>query len=193
MTIWTLDHSIAGFRPMTLDESNSSWDQWRELSSLHSLSGAWRAPKIRFFKPGESGAVDEQPSDRSDSDTPWFTGGLACVLSSRAAEHLRSPLLNYGELLPVRCDEGEFVIYHCMNQLDDALDVRHSEGGRARDGRLLSLRKPVFYSNAVRGQDIFRIPTPSPYTIFVSDRIAELVRRGGLRGQHLVAAWTDLG
>lgn len=117
--------------------------------------------------------------------------GLVWGLSRRAAGRLGEVLLPYGEFLPVDCDEGEFVVYHCMNQLDGALDVDRSEGGRSRDGRLLSLKKPVFRPEVVRGQDVFRVPAPNPYSIFVSDAVVELANRSDLHGLQFSPTWQD--
>lgn len=176
---------------MTSDDKD--WVSWRSLSQVLSLKNLWIAPKVRFFRQGEGGLSDESSGNLMDSDRPWLSGTLACVLSSRMADRLSKVLLRYGEFLPADCHEGEFVVYHCMNQLDNALDIDLSKGGRSRDGRLLSLKKPVFCPEVVRGQDVFTIPAPNPYTIFVSDQFVQMVNSSGLVGMNFVPLWSDEG
>lgn len=190
MTVWEFGHSVDGFRAMTLAEPYQDWDYWRSLSSRVSLRDNWTEPKLRFLKPRESGFADEQADWSIDTDAPWMPG-LALGLSRRAADRLGEVLLCYGEFLPVDCDEGEFVIYHCMNQLDGALDGDRSEGSRSRDGRLLSLKKPAFRPAVVRGQDVFTVPAPNPYTLFVSDRFVQLANASGLVGMNFVPVWGE--
>ena len=191
MIIWQFERSVEPFRSMTVGKRNRQWEGWRQLSARESLQDVWVRPRVRFFEPGESGVVNEHELTRTDTDTPLLVPGLACVLSRRAADRMGELLLRYGELLPVDCDEGEFVIYHCMNQLDGALDMEHSEGGRARDGRLLSLKKPAFQPEAVRGQDVFTVVKPNPYTLFGSDRFVQLANASGLVGMRFVAVWRE--
>ena len=168
---------------------DQDWDSWRGLSEITPVKKSWNAPRIRFLRPGEAQFTDERYEDRTDSDRPWLSGTLACMLSHRAADQLGEVLLPYGEFLPVDCNEGEFVIYHCMNQLDSALDVDRSEGGRSRDGRLLSLKKPVFRRAIVHRQDVFRVPAPNPYTIFVSDAVVAFANESDLRGLRFNPVW----
>lgn len=191
MIICEFEPVVEGFRPMTLGDRDADWTDWRSLSKRRALINSWIAPTVRFLKHGEVDFSNESTADRTDSDRPWLSGTLACILSRRAANRLGDLLLRYGELLPVNCDEGEYVVYHCMNQLDDALDADRSDGSRSRDGRLLSLKRAAFRPTVVRQQDIFTIPSPNPYTIFVSDALTEFANRSELQGLRFCPVWTD--
>lgn len=189
MAIFQFQHSIEGFEPLTVVDP-SDWEGWRMLEAVAPIGEAWIPPTVRFFEPGEAGFAS-RGSQRTDTDTPWLNGTLACVISHRFAGRLSDILLRYGKFLPLKSAEGNFYIYHCLNQLDNALDLERSEGSRAGDGRMLSLKKPVFRPEAVRSQDIFRVAKPSPYTLFVSDRFVERANASGLVGLNFVPVWAE--
>jgi hypothetical protein len=117
--------------------------------------------------------------------------GVVLFLSRRAADRLAPQLLKNGEYLPVESADGEFVVYHCMNELEHALDVEKSEFRRAPDGRHLSLKRPVFRADEIRGHAAFRISGRDCLTIYVSGEFVESVDSSGLRGFHLEKVWAD--
>src|SRR5687768_12511946 len=131
------------FPPMTFEEDKQDWTYWHLLKETTSPAEGWKPPRLRFFRPGESGVADDQKLTRADTDCP-LVPGLALALSCRAYEHLKDFLGINGEPLPVNCSSGDYIIYHCRRQLD-ALDVERATGSRSYDGRLLSVKTYAFH------------------------------------------------
>jgi hypothetical protein len=122
------------------------------------------------------------------SDFPWLVGGLL-ILRRSAAEELGGLLGDYGELLPVECDEETLWVLNVTRQVP-ALDVERSAVRLlGEDGRPLWVDSFAFHPEVVDDLPIFKLRDMLRTTTFVGDRFVELVRSLGLHGLDFRLLW----
>jgi hypothetical protein len=188
VTYHELSHQCEGFVEL-VEVKRERYEEFEERQSLlletQSVRAQWRHPPVAFSKYDWLGKRISRRSDPAtfESDAPGHTLGLA--LSGRAADALRNLWERYGELLPVPSEDGEFHMFHCMNEID-AIDNVNCEfnGG--------TIKKYAMKLDVVHGQHIFRVSQPYKYsTIFVSDLVISRINGAGLRGFKFEPLWSE--
>ncbi|WP_394828803.1 imm11 family protein [Pendulispora albinea] len=123
------------------------------------------------------------------SDFPSCSGGDMMILSQNAKEVLGSYLAQYGELLPLACNDGEFWTLN-VTTFVDALDEEATQAVRASDsGRILLIRKHAFNSAALRDAGLFKLPQTPRGLIYATESFAQELRRHSLLGLELEPIW----
>lgn len=122
-----------------------------------------------------------------ESDTPWL-GAHALIFRAKAARALDTMLRQYGELLPVECNEADMAIYN-VTRVIAALDEQASSVVRFADGRLMMIQRYAFRAEVVRDVDVFKIPNLRVSPTYVSHRFVEFWRSSGLTGLEFKRLW----
>lgn len=122
----------------------------------------------------------DQSQDMKESDFPWL-GSWALVMRKNAVDALQNILEENGEILPLNTDDG--VELSVLNaQVVDALDEAKSSIMRLpTTNKILLIKKPVFFEDAIKGLDLFRLPHRASST-YVSERFVKKVKDAKLRG-----------
>lgn len=111
------------------------------------------------------------------------------VLNRKAKDKIGAFLEQYGELLPLACDDGEFWTLNVTCMID-ALDESKSSVMRSKDpGRLLMIHKFTFRPEALENAVIFRLPQYARGSIFVTTPFVELIKSSGLTGLVFKQIW----
>jgi hypothetical protein len=100
-------------------------------------------------------------------------------------------LEEYGEFLPLKCDEGKFWTFHVTHFLD-ALDESASEVLRASDepDYILMILKHVFRPEKLTGAWMFKLPqSEGRGRFYVTDPFVNLIRASGLTGLGFKRVW----
>jgi hypothetical protein len=151
----------------------------------------WQAPRLApIWQPRE--VVNSLP--RQVNDYPCL--GLSVpTFSQRAVDALRDLLEPNGEILPLRCDTGQYYAYNVTTVADvlnrEASDIEwHSVYQRDKSEPVVArdIRRYEFHPDLLMDLAIFRIP--EGFTkYFVTERFAERIREHGLRGFNLRKVW----
>ncbi len=117
-------------------------------------------------------------------------GGLGDLAMSKKAKETIGPFLKqYGELLPLACDDGEFWTLN-VTCIIDALDETKSVLHRSKqDGSILIIAKYAFRPEALENAVIFRIPQYARGSIFVTTPFVELIKSTDLTGIVFKQIW----
>lgn len=110
------------------------------------------------------------------------------VFSQRAFGALKDVLATVGELLPLDCEEGE---YMCLNvtRVIPALDLDRAVVKHFPDSqRILRIVEYAFLEDPLRGETIFKIPEMRA-EIFATDQFEERIRSADLVGFALRPVW----
>ena len=162
-------------------EDNLEW-----LWALHGNQqlAAWHPPRVDFLRARENGFPLEY------SDFPWLTGGVL-ILRARALQVLGPTLGDYGEVLPLVCDEPVSLLN--VTTLIDALDNEASRVACFDDGSILEVEKYVFRPEAIGEAQLFRLPADvlrqSP--IYLQEPLVRRIGESGLSGVAFDLVWMD--
>jgi hypothetical protein len=174
-----------------VNEEEGDFSKWDHLASPELVAERWIPPRLRFYEPGETGIRgDGRKRPRSTAtDMPYVYGHGLLVVSGRLAEQCGSVLREFGELLPVDCQQGKFFAYHCTNVVD-CLDEERSRLSRSRtDGRILNVYDPVFRAELLTPRIVFRVAVGNPEVIFCDDEIHGLLTAAPLEGVTADPVW----
>ena len=122
------------------------------------------------------------------SDAPWY-GSNAMVFRLRTAEILVPLLVQYGELLPLQCDEADLVIYNVTNALD-ALDEKRSAIERFESGDIMEVMRYVFCPRVIGASQIFKLSNMRSSATFVGQAFVDLWNSSGLHGLVFDRVWS---
>jgi hypothetical protein len=142
-------------------------------------ASVWRPAAIKFID-----ADDEIPSRPCDISGPL--GEM--VLNAKARQVLEPYLAGYGELLPLKCNEGRYWAFN-VTRLIDALDLHASDVVWGETGNILMINKHVFRPEALDGVLLFKIPQIRRGAIFFTDPFVQLIEGSGLTGLAFKRAW----
>ena len=108
-----------------------------------------------------------------------IAGVFAC---NQKAWDILAPLIKDSvQLLPLRCDQGNFNILKVINIID-CLDYSKANLFRFQEtGRVLGIRKYAFKEQLIRNQHFFAIPEQK-FGILVSQTFKDLVEKNQLEG-----------
>jgi len=124
-------------------------------------------------------------------DFPTGSGGTYLIMSQSAKERIGSHLNRYGEFLPLKCDEGQFWLFHVTHFLD-ALDENASDVLRSSEEPqvVLMIHKHVFRPERLTADWMFKLPQSrgrGPF--YVTDPFVNLIRTSGLTGLKFKRVW----
>jgi hypothetical protein len=145
-----------------------------------SVRSSWRPIPVRLIREDEGKAL-------VISDSPWLGYG-PLIFRPSVVKALGLLLQEYGELLPLMCQETDLVIYN-PTLVIDALDEEASSLMRFDDGRIMLIQNYVFRSDIVGENDIFTIPSERVSPTFFSHRFVDLWIASGLRGLEFKQVW----
>lgn len=130
-----------------------------------------------------------------DEGQKWIPGDLPghnvgdLVLNRRAKDKIGAFLEQYGELLPLVCDDGEFWTLN-VTCIIDALDEHQSVALKSSEpGRLLMISKYVFRPEALENAILFKIPQNRRGMPLVTTPFVELIKSYGLTGSVFKQIW----
>ena len=111
------------------------------------------------------------------------------VVSRKAKDMIGAFLEQYGELLPLVCDDREFWTLNvtCMiDALDETKSVLHRS---KQDGSILIISKYAFHPEALKTATIFRLPQYARGSFYVTTPFVELIKSSGLTGLTFKQIW----
>lgn len=183
MGVFTLksDPDRPWLEPARDDQRSVLHDVWHEAGSVRSR---WKPLRVRRVSGEDREVIGGIPTGPL-TDFPTFD--LPCF-SRRAVNALREFLEPNGELLPLRCDEGEFFAYHITKQVA-ALDEQRSNVARIRNGRIAIIHRYEFLPEQLEGLTVFRPPTSQGGVTLVTNPFVEQVSSSGLTGLELRQVW----
>jgi hypothetical protein len=124
----------------------------------------------------------------AESDTPWLDA-YVLIVRPRVIAALGSILLEYGELLPLRCTGAELWLYN-VTRVIDALDEPASVIDRFPDGRIMLIARPAFRKEVIGKNDIFKLSHRRGQPIYFSQRFVDLWHAAGLTGVDFDHVWS---
>jgi hypothetical protein len=161
---------------------DSDPEHWEALFALYGPVGSeWRAPRMHFIREQEDGTA------RQYSDFPWCLHNVL-VIRERALQSLQPMLAEYGELLPLLCEEP--VSLFNVTNIVDALDEERSTIVRFDDGQVLAIEKHVFRPKLIAGAEIFRLPGRAS-NIYLHETLVRRIGELGLMGLAFEMVWAD--
>lgn len=111
------------------------------------------------------------------------------VFSKKAIEKLYDLINNDVEILPLKCDYGEFSMINVITLLD-AIDHEKSEYEYIEGtNKILYFKKYVFIEDVLKGYDIFKITDKRGSLVFVSDKFVQTVKQNKLKGFRFSLVW----
>lgn len=122
------------------------------------------------------------------SDTPWL-GSHVLILRKNAAQLIGQLLNQFGELLPLYCEEANLSIFNTTNILD-ALDEPGSSIVRFSSGRIMAIERYSFIPKLIDNNHVFKIPNFRASPIFVDDEFVQLWKATKLRGLGFNKVWS---
>lgn len=101
------------------------------------------------------------------------------MLSIKAYEILRELITEFGELLPVTCDEGTFYIFNYRTLVDaDPMQSEHL----IESGNVIGVKRLGFDAKDVSNAVIFKTPFNNFTDLFCSNAFKQSVEAHGLTG-----------
>ena len=111
------------------------------------------------------------------------------VASKRAVQALEELLKGNGEILPLRCREGEYFAFN-VTRMADVLDEVHSEVTRFEgSGRIMRIVRHHFREEGLEYLDVFKLPQLRRSHVYVTDRFVRRVAETGLLGFDFEQVW----
>jgi hypothetical protein len=161
--------------------SPAGHDRIRDLNGTALSPAEWIALEVRAVRDGSGG----------DIATDFALVGSEVALSLRAAVALQELLVGDGQLLPLRCADGDYSVFNAFT-IPDALDEADSDIHRFSTGRVMRIDRYAFHADSLVHHTIFRIPQlPRAFT-FVTDRFVEAAASIGLSGLAPRLVWESL-
>ena len=122
-------------------------------------------------------------------DTPGLSTHIP-VFNSKTVKVLADLLQSNGELLPITCDEEEYLVFN-VNRVIDALDESNCEIKRFSDGGIMDIVRYSFVEEKLIGIVIFKLPQDLLGSVYVTDPFVERVKAAKLKGFKLPLIWSS--
>ncbi|MBT9148172.1 MAG: hypothetical protein DDT32_01942 [Syntrophomonadaceae bacterium] len=153
------------------------------------MANSWRPIKMERLKNDADITGRRRRRLLKESDFPTCGSNDMLVISQAAKDKIGSCLEQYGEILPLACDDGDFWVLN-VTRLLDAFDEKNSEFIPGDAGRILTIDKHVFYpSKLVGAPPLFKL-SQKPYgSIYVMDSFVDMIKASGLKGLEFVKVW----
>lgn len=133
--------------------------------------------------------LDREEGQLRKSDFPWL-GEHVLVMRQRSVGALHGFLEQYGEVLPLECDETPLYLFNTSTVID-ALDLGRSEVARIPGGKIIDIRSHVFHPDVVAGMHIFKIPQLLHSFMYLSQEFVDRVTDADLQGVGFRLVWED--
>lgn len=134
----------------------------------------WESPHMEYIYSVKS----KKKFDISTACIPLYT------MSSHAIDCLYELISKYGEILPI-ADPSGFSFFYCTNIIDALIEEESSLNYLDKEkGWISSINHFTLSKEAIKGQDIFRIPQANYRYTFFSENFKELVEKFSLKGIH---------
>ncbi len=108
----------------------------------------------------------------------WQSGDL--VFSGKACDLLYKHLADYGEFLPVKCDDQNCHIFNVLNIMD-VVDVENS-AQILDQGVFMGIKKLSFKEGLLTDTLLFKIKYDNLHNIYCTDAFKTLIEKSGLTG-----------
>jgi hypothetical protein len=157
-----------------------------DIEVLTSLDGI---PRLAQWRPIPVHILKEDEGKRfAYSDFPWFGRGVP-ILRRPAVEAVGDLLTEYGELLPLECDDAELLAFNtCM--VVDALDVDRSVVVVGpTTGKIITVEMFAFKEESLSGVQVFKVPQLLLGPVFVDQGLVDFVRAAGLKRVDFRLLW----
>jgi hypothetical protein len=159
-----------------------------DFDAVYQLDGRprtkeWRPIRVRLLRRDSTlGRKTLKPAE-----LPWL-GGHALVCRPRAHELLAPILERSGEFLPLDLGGGEPLWLFNVCQIVDALDEAASDIVRfPSSGRVMDIRRHVFFPDRVAGMTAFRIPQSR--SLFLGGEAVDAIVGLELSGARFELVW----
>ena len=105
------------------------------------------------------------------------------ILSKKAYSLLQNILIQYGEFLPFKSPNDNYVGYHCTNIIENALNVKNSEFDwlDKDEGWINGILKYSFFKENIDNQLIFRLPSKYSYITFFNEEFKQIIEKHSLK------------
>lgn len=143
-------------------------------------AGEWRPVEFELI-------TNDCGKELKQSDSPWY-GPQAPIFRRHVLGALGEILLRFGELLPLKCDGADLVIYNPTRVLA-ALDEGASEVWRFPSGSIMGIRRHALKADVIAGHDIFKLTVPRVSQTFVSQRFVDAWRKAKFKGLEFERIW----
>ena len=177
---------------MKIWELELDWDKYDNLQpvvdwSLEMIRSFDGRKKLQEWEPIEVERLE--PEKGLDlADNMWISTPVP-VFSEKAKQLVEGILGDTVEFLPTISTEGEFWLVNVTTVLD-CVDYEKSEIIRFKSsGRIMDIKKFVFFEEKVKGIDMFKIKEMPLQFPFVSDRFKELIESSDLTGFGFRLLW----
>lgn len=168
MSIYLIQPDVNNYRGLLFTDMEKNWELVYCFLDGIQMKKAWIPLMV---EPDEDGGPY--------GDFPVLCSTIPAI-SGRAANALEPLLSGNAELLPLRCDAGE---YYALNVtcVVDALNVEQSEIAHFPDGSIMDIKRFAFHALRAPANDIFKIPQIGT-RLFVSERFVQTVEQHQLKG-----------
>ena len=130
--------------------------------------------------------VDENKNVKlGDYTDCWFIP----VFSEKAIKELYDLIKKDAEIIHLECDYGDFSLINVTAVLE-AFDCKNSKFDMFKGSdRIMYVEKYAFFSEIVKGHNIFKTTAENLGPVFVSDEFVQTVKRSKLKGFRFELAW----
>ena len=147
-------------------------------------------PRAMTWQPVEMKRVkeDEDGTRWKPGDFPACSGGNMLLVSATAKALLEPVLREAGELLPLRCADGDFWALN-VTRLIDAFDEDKADVLRSSDGeRILMIHRHAFLTERL-GPEMFKLSRTPRGLIYVTETFVKRVKATSLKGLDFKLVW----
>ncbi|MCD8401329.1 hypothetical protein G1K75_12790 [Tenacibaculum finnmarkense] len=127
--------------------------------------------------------VDYVDKGNRDFDICVATSPLY-ILSKKSANLLENILIEYGELLPMKSPNNNYVGFHCTNIISNALIIKDCEIDwlDKDEGWINGIKEYAFDNEKIKNSLIFRVPSKYSYETFFSEKLKLIIEENKLKG-----------
>lgn len=180
MAVYLLRPESSRYEVLVLEREDDA-GRMLEASGGSPIDSAWFPVQVRVFR------ADGEHRDRPPSDFPSLSGFVP-IFSRRAVTALADLLEPNGQLLPLVCNDGEYVAYNVTTVID-ALDEERSQCkhiGR----KVVDVTKYELFRDRIGADPIFKLAQfRKGGRIYVTDQFVHRVEEGGLVGFLFQRIW----
>ena len=174
--IWKLGNTDG--TGLLLPEAKWTYDMFMSFDGRSHLVG-WSAPKLVICEDEPYGDIGDAPS---------FPHLLPLLLSARGVDLLSDLIADDIELLPVRCDVGDYWFVNVTTVLD-CINIEKSSYETFRSGEIMRFCEYWLKDEVMEGHNIFLSSEEKRAAIFVSDAFKERVEECGITGFSFNLVW----
>ena len=105
------------------------------------------------------------------------------IMSKKAYNLLQHTLIKYGEFLPFKSPNDNYIGFHCTNIIQNLLDVKNTEFDwlDKEQGWLNGISKYSFIKEHLKNELIFRLPSTYGHITYLSEDLKEIIEKNSLK------------